>query len=94
MDSLAFLLLDAFGMTCWALGARRPLSPLWVKIGVVPAELILAWYFWISVARSTPELWSGQAEAGTPTVLLIAFGIYSVIAERKPKTNTGGPQSA
>jgi len=99
MDTLAFMFLTALGIVCWIVGAfMRPLSPMWVKIGVYPGVAILFIYFVILLSRSEAALWSGTAEAGPGAVWIIALGIYSAIAKRVEASqhisHHGGPRSA
>jgi peptidoglycan/LPS O-acetylase OafA/YrhL len=91
MDYFAALTLAALAILLWVIGVRRKGRPLWVALLIVPAVAWLGFYFGWTLYVSRPELYSGEAQVGLPTLLAMMFGVFAFLAKPKNRKARRGP---
>jgi len=81
MGYLFCLMLAAIALTFWIMGALKPRRRTWVMVLVWPAAIVLGFYFFVQLGRSTTGM--GEAQVGYPQLIAMIAGLWALLA--KPK---------
>ncbi len=95
MDTILFMALVVLGAIAWVWAAIRQRSMVLAFLSA-PACAILAWSFGLLLSHAQPVLWSGTAETGPVTTLIIAAGVTLMLMKPRQDDNShdGGELSA
>ena len=90
---LLAIFLTLFCMVGWVMGAMRPRARIWIKLGVAPGVVFLAFYF-LAVCRHITPSFETDADLGVHWFILIWMvgGFIALLSEPKAPAKPPGDQ--